>query len=68
MLLAAANAIVVGASVFFSRNIFGYIFSDEKEVVDYVTTMAPLICLSVMIDSLQGALAGKALFVSLINN
>ena len=31
-----------------------YTFSNEKEVVDYVTTMAPLVSLSVILDSIQG--------------
>ncbi|TYH25632.1 hypothetical protein ES288_A03G184800v1 [Gossypium darwinii] len=31
-----------------------------KEVVDYVTTMAPLVCVSVILDSLQGVLSGIA--------
>ncbi|XP_024026617.1 protein DETOXIFICATION 12 isoform X2 [Morus notabilis] len=35
-------------------------FSNEKEVVDYVTEMAPLICISVILDSLQGVLSGVA--------
>ncbi|KAL1179680.1 hypothetical protein V6Z11_A03G176500 [Gossypium hirsutum] len=34
--------------------------SNEKEVVDYVTTMAPLVCVSVILDSLQGVLSGIA--------
>ncbi|TYI36968.1 hypothetical protein ES332_A03G179300v1 [Gossypium tomentosum] len=33
---------------------------NEKEVVDYVTTMAPLVCASVVLDSLQGVLSGIA--------
>ncbi|KAL9148894.1 hypothetical protein ABFS82_12G073600 [Erythranthe guttata] len=60
MLLAAIDAIVISASVFASRNVFGYIFSNEKEVVDYVTIMAPLVCLSIIIDSIQGVLSGVA--------
>ncbi|XP_039034943.1 protein DETOXIFICATION 11-like [Hibiscus syriacus] len=32
--------------------------SIEKEVVDYVTTMTPLVCVSVILDSLQGVLQG----------
>ncbi|CAN1268711.1 Protein DETOXIFICATION 12 [Linum perenne] len=42
------------------RHAFGYSFSNEKEVIDYVTRMAPLICLSVIMDSLQGVLSGIA--------
>ena len=38
---------------------FGYIYSNEKEVVDYVTVMAPLVCVSVILDSIQGVLIGN---------
>ncbi|KDO64764.1 hypothetical protein CISIN_1g011296mg [Citrus sinensis] len=47
----------LGAAV---RRVFGYVFSNEKQVVDYVTTMAPLVCLSVIMDSLQGVFSGVA--------
>lgn len=56
--LAATEAIIVSACLFASRHVFGYVFSNEKEVVDYVTTMAPLVCFSVIMDSLQGVLSG----------
>ncbi|KAH9650439.1 protein DETOXIFICATION 12 [Citrus sinensis] len=42
------------------RRVFGYVFSNEGQVVDYVTTMAPLVCLSVIMDSLQGVFSGVA--------
>ncbi|KAL6539022.1 hypothetical protein OROMI_025348 [Orobanche minor] len=60
ILLGAVEAIVASSCLFASRHVFGYIFSNEKEVVDYVTNMAPLVCLSVMIDSIQGTLSGVA--------
>ncbi|XP_073146293.1 protein DETOXIFICATION 12-like [Henckelia pumila] len=60
MILAALEAIIVSTSLFASRNVFGYVFSNEKEVVDYVTNMAPLVCLSVIIDCIQGTLSGVA--------
>ncbi|KAI3453084.1 hypothetical protein Pfo_009747 [Paulownia fortunei] len=60
MLLAAIDAIIVTMSLLASRKVFGYIFSNEKEVVDYVTNMAPLVCLSVILDCIQGTLSGVA--------
>ncbi|XP_059655437.1 protein DETOXIFICATION 14-like isoform X1 [Cornus florida] len=60
MFLAVAETTIVTATLFASRRAFGYTFSNEKEVVDYVTTMAPLVCLSVIMDSLQGVLSGVA--------
>ncbi|CAI0395662.1 unnamed protein product, partial [Linum tenue] len=60
MSVAAVGALLLSSVLFMCRHIFGYSFSNEKEVVDYVTKMAPLICLSVIMDSLQGVLSGIA--------
>ncbi|KAH9681402.1 protein DETOXIFICATION 12 [Citrus sinensis] len=58
--MAVMETIIVSASLFASRRVFGYVFSNEGQVVDYVTTMAPLVCLSVIMDSLQGVFSGVA--------
>lgn len=60
MILAVTETLILSATLFASRRVFGYTFSNEKEVVDYVTAMAPLVCLSVIMDSLQGVLSGVA--------
>ncbi|XP_027363114.1 protein DETOXIFICATION 12-like isoform X2 [Abrus precatorius] len=60
MSLAVMETSVVSATLFACRHVFGYIFSNEKEVVDYVTVMAPLVCISVILDSIQGVLTGFA--------
>ncbi|KAL0000098.1 hypothetical protein SO802_019700 [Lithocarpus litseifolius] len=58
--LAVTETSIVSTILLASRSIFGYTFSNEKEVVDYVTTMAPLVSLSIILDSLQGVLSGVA--------
>ncbi|KAK8529543.1 hypothetical protein V6N13_102453 [Hibiscus sabdariffa] len=58
--LTVLETLVVSGTLFASRSVFGYVYSNEKEVVDYVTTMAPLVCVSVILDSLQGVLSGIA--------
>ncbi|KAI3516700.1 hypothetical protein L1887_15667 [Cichorium endivia] len=60
MLLTVVETTIVSSTVFASRHVFGYIFTNEKEVVDYITKMAPLICLNIIMDGLQGALSGVA--------
>ncbi|XP_050226533.1 protein DETOXIFICATION 14-like [Mercurialis annua] len=60
MCLAGAEAIIVSIAIFFSRHILGYAYSNEKQVVSYVGSMAPLICLSIIMDSLQAVLSGVA--------
>jgi MATE family multidrug resistance protein len=58
LFLVVVETSIVSASILASRHVFGYTFSNEKEVVDYVTTMAPLISLSIILDSIQGVLSG----------
>ncbi|GAV87080.1 MatE domain-containing protein, partial [Cephalotus follicularis] len=60
IVIAVAEASIISTILFASRHVFGYTFSNEKEVVDYVTKMAPLVCLSVIVDDLQGVLSGVA--------
>ncbi|KAK7390913.1 hypothetical protein VNO78_19105 [Psophocarpus tetragonolobus] len=62
-MLAALCIVVVETSIvsiilFACRNVYGYIFSCEKKVVDYVTHMAPLVCISAILDSIEGVLTG----------
>ncbi|THF94796.1 hypothetical protein TEA_024657 [Camellia sinensis var. sinensis] len=58
MFLAVMEPTIVSTTLFATRHVFGYIFSNEKEVVDYVTAMAPLVCFSTIMDGFQGVLAG----------
>ncbi|KAF3956150.1 hypothetical protein CMV_018697 [Castanea mollissima] len=57
LFLALMESSLASTILLASRRVFGYAFSNEKEVVDYVTTMAPQISLSVLLDSLQGVLS-----------
>ncbi|XP_022558284.2 protein DETOXIFICATION 14 isoform X2 [Brassica napus] len=60
MVITGVEALMVSAIVFAARNVFGYLFSSETEVVDYVRTMAPLVSLSVIFDALHAVLSGVA--------
>ncbi|XP_035539826.1 protein DETOXIFICATION 12-like isoform X1 [Juglans regia] len=60
LFLAVIETSIVSTTLLASRHVFGYTFSNEKEVVDYVTTMAPLVSVSIILDSLQGVLSGVA--------
>jgi MATE family multidrug resistance protein len=50
---------IVSSTLFACRHVYGYVFSNDKEVVDYVLVLAPLVSLSVIFDSIQGVLAGN---------
>lgn len=58
MFLALAEVIITGITLLCCRSILGYAFSNEKEVVKYVKEMTPLICISLIMDSLQAVLSG----------
>ncbi|XP_050374162.1 protein DETOXIFICATION 14-like isoform X2 [Argentina anserina] len=60
MFLTVSSSVIISSTVFASQSVFGYIFSREKEVVEYVTAIAPLLCLSVIADSLHAVLSGIA--------
>lgn len=60
MFLSVIEASIVSTTLFCCRYVLGRAFSSEKQVVDYVAVMAPLICLSVFMDSLQAVLSGVA--------
>ncbi|KAL3640410.1 hypothetical protein CASFOL_015378 [Castilleja foliolosa] len=60
LLLGAAEFVLVSSVIFFCRYILGYSFSNEKKVVDYVQEMAPFLCISIVVDSLQAVLSGIA--------
>lgn len=58
LIISVIEAIIVSATLFCCRYVFGYAFSNEKGVVDYVSEVAPLLSLSVIADSLQTVLSG----------
>ncbi|KAJ6806122.1 protein DETOXIFICATION 12-like isoform X2 [Iris pallida] len=60
MFVALTEAIVVSVTLFALRRVVGFAYSNEKEVTDYVMEMVPLVCISVIMDSLQGVLSGVA--------
>ncbi|KAJ6839701.1 protein DETOXIFICATION 12-like isoform X2 [Iris pallida] len=60
LFIAATEAITVSTTLFVLRQVVGYAYSNEKEVTDYVMEMVPLVCVSVVMDSLQGVLSGVA--------
>ncbi|XP_031499537.1 protein DETOXIFICATION 10-like [Nymphaea colorata] len=60
VLLALIDILVVSISLFSIRYQLGHAYSSEKEVIEYVVKMAPLLSLSTCMDGLQGVLSGVA--------
>ncbi|GER37081.1 MATE efflux family protein [Striga asiatica] len=58
LFIAISEGILVGLVLILIRNIWGYAYSNEIEVVTYVATMMPILALSNFMDGLQSVLSG----------
>lgn len=58
VIIGIAEAIIVSTFFLCFRNILGYAYSNDEQVVNYIAKMVPLLCVSVSADSLIGALSG----------
>lgn len=58
--LAIAEGLIVGSLMILVRNIWGYAYSNELEVVKYVAIMIPILATSNFLDGIQCVLSGIA--------
>ncbi|KAG5522557.1 hypothetical protein RHGRI_034644 [Rhododendron griersonianum] len=59
LVMAVTEGVLVGAVLILIRNIWGYAYSNEVEVVRYVAAMMPILALSNLLDGLQSVLSGS---------
>ncbi|KOM30314.1 hypothetical protein LR48_Vigan1091s002600 [Vigna angularis] len=59
-IMAVIEGTLIGAVMILLRNIWGYAYSNEVEVVQYVAIMLPILALSIFLDALQCVLSGTA--------
>ena len=55
------EVVLVGCLFFSIQNVWGYAFSNEKEVIDYFASMIPLLAANSILDAIQGTLLGSKL-------
>ncbi|XP_022734319.1 protein DETOXIFICATION 14-like [Durio zibethinus] len=60
IVISTVEGVFVSTILFFCRYILGYAFSSEKEVVNNVADMVPIMCLQILVDCLQAVLSGVA--------
>ncbi|XP_057524190.1 protein DETOXIFICATION 12-like isoform X1 [Amaranthus tricolor] len=60
VILGVANGILVSAILYATRNLFGYCFSSEKDVIKYISSLAYLVCANALLDSIQAVISGVA--------
>ncbi|XP_011039092.1 PREDICTED: MATE efflux family protein 5 isoform X1 [Populus euphratica] len=58
--IAVTEGILVGVVLILIRNVWGYAYSNDIEVVDYVAVMLPVVATSNFLDGLQCVLSGIA--------
>ncbi|XP_062158525.1 protein DETOXIFICATION 16-like [Alnus glutinosa] len=58
--MAITEGILVGSVLILIRNVWGYAYSDEVEVIRYVAIMMPILAVSNFLDGLQCVLSGTA--------
>ncbi|KAJ6888321.1 protein DETOXIFICATION 16-like [Populus alba x Populus x berolinensis] len=58
--IAVAEGILVGIVLILIRNVWGYAYSNDIEVVNYVAVMLPVVATSNFLDGLQCVLSGIA--------
>lgn len=60
MVLAVTEAVIVSTILFCCRYVLAYAFNSDKDVVNYVSELVPLLSFSIIMDSLQSVLSGVA--------
>ncbi|CAD6261205.1 unnamed protein product [Miscanthus lutarioriparius] len=60
MVLAIVVGILIGLAMILVRNLWGYAYSNEEEVVKYISKMMPILAVSFLFDCVQCVLSGVA--------
>uniref|UniRef100_A0A453BU05 Protein DETOXIFICATION n=1 Tax=Aegilops tauschii subsp. strangulata TaxID=200361 RepID=A0A453BU05_AEGTS len=58
MALGLVSSVSVGLAIILVRNLWGYAYSNEKEVVEYIARMMPILAMTFLFDDLQCVLSG----------
>lgn len=62
MFLAVIEVVIASAILLSYRSILGYAFGKEKEVIDYVKEIIPLLSVTIIVDCLAPLFSGLHLF------
>ena len=65
--MATIEGLLLATILILIRNVWGYAYSNEQEVVEYVANVVPLIAVSSFLDGLQCVLSGSY-FVVLVQS
>lgn len=58
LLIALVEGFLLSGIAIAARNVWGYIYTNEEEVVKYLAAVMPVLALSNFMDGIQGVLSG----------
>lgn len=58
MIIAVFESFVTSSSLFYASHVWGYAYSNVPEVISYTAEITPFLCMSMVMDSMSGALNG----------
>ncbi|WZZ06294.1 hypothetical protein YC2023_092215 [Brassica napus] len=58
IMIAAVESSSVSFALFMSSNVWGYAYSNVPEVIHYAAEITPVLCISIVMDSLSASLTG----------
>jgi hypothetical protein len=64
MVLGILSSLSVGLLMILVRNLWGYAYSNEKEVVEYISRIMPILAVTFLFDDMQCILSGKYKYFS----
>lgn len=62
MFMALSAGLLLSSTMILLRNFWGYMYSNESEVVTYIAKMIPVLAISFFTDGLHTSLSGKIRF------
>ena len=63
--MATIEGLLLGTTLILIRNVWGYAYSNEPEVIEYVASMLPIVAVSSFLDGLQCVLSGSHFIIGL---
>ena len=62
--LAVAEGVLLSLIAVAMRDIWGYLYTNEMEIVKYLATIMPILATSNFVDAIQGVLSGSDYILS----
>ena len=58
--MALSEGLVIAVTMILLRNVWGYMYSNEEEVVRYIARMVPVLAITFFMDGIHSSLSGTS--------